>query len=362
MPNEREIDDSVVSFAEIAAEAFEKKFAGDPEGEMLAWLYTAQQREAMVATAYTPEYVSRALRATAARLHVAEDVREIIDKAIGSVWAQERAHDAYLTAVLRVIDPPESFVASLKAFFHRSLGRIQGVVVPNLMATDPARQALARIALAVGSLVDDVPEFAGGLRARDFASYCRFNVALEKTAVRGYARLQGLINEVSRENVALQASTVAIDNARTLKDERYHEGLFLRFARWADDPPPPPPGGPAIPSRTAESIRGDDDDWTLGTLSAARAADAIIELQRRVYKGDDLVADLTVPSDASLEDDALVALLHARAHSERLVDSAEEESWQATLAAEPAQEASSAHEQALEAIDQALKRGRTLEG
>ena len=202
MPTEREIDDAVVTFAEIAGEAFKKKFEGDPEGEMLAWLYAAQQREAMVAMAYSPENVARALRATAALLHVRDDVVDVIEQALGSVWAQENAHDAYLKAVLRVIHPPESFVDSLKAFFQRTMGRIQGIVIPNLMVSDPVRHALARIALAVGSIVDDVPEFATGLRARDFASYCRFNAALEQAAVRGYARLRILIAGVLDEDVA----------------------------------------------------------------------------------------------------------------------------------------------------------------
>ena len=161
-----------------------------------------------------------------------------------------------------------------------------------------------------------------------------------------------------RKDVALQASTVAIDNARTLNDERYHEALFARFARWAESPAPPPPGGPTFPPHSPEL---DDDDGTLGRLSARKAADAIVELQRRVYK-DDAAPSLVLPSDATLADDPLVALLRARAQSGRLVAMSEDAPSQKSSASEPAAELSPAGERALEAIDEALRKGRTLEG
>ena len=115
-----------MEFASAAARTLAAEFAGDPAAELFAWLRIAQQREGMVSEAYAPSLVDRHLHQLLATRRQDDDAMKVLRAALGSVWAQETSHDQYLASIIRVVDPPESFLEEVKERVARVRGTCPG--------------------------------------------------------------------------------------------------------------------------------------------------------------------------------------------------------------------------------------------
>jgi hypothetical protein len=269
----------IVDFANEAADALASEFVDDPEAELFAWLRIAQQREAMVSEAYAPGLVDEHLAALQRDQQLGEKIVNVLRAAIGSVWAQETSHNRYLASIIRVVDPPTSFLDEVTERVLQIQGRLEGSTVAGLSSPRWMRRAIARIALTVGSLIVDVPEFGAKIKSLRFSAFCLLNAALEETAGNGYKRILHLIERVAQNRFDVRVSTVALDTGRTLSDERYHLRLFELLADWSGGDPPDPP---EPPSSSSSVLATGPDDPPPPSLLQSTTSDELVTLIRNV--------------------------------------------------------------------------------
>ena len=327
--DDHEDDFGIVRYAEAASNELAGQFADDPEGELFARLRVAQRREAMVSEAYGQDRIEVHLKKISTILTLDDNVTKTLRVSLGSVWAQETAHERHLKNIIDVIDPPATFLAFVSDRLNALLGRVEGLTIAGLTTPDAFRRSAARLAVAIGSLIQAVPAFVNAVDALEFSRFCLLNAALEQTAVDGYRRIKVLIDKVAADRFEVAVSTVAADNGRSLSDERYHYGLFKLLADWAAGPPSGPPGrGAAVAARQS-----------LAALSHQQIATEIVTLQARIY-GSKNARDVMAPphefnGDAEvLRRDPVVEYLRRRVgHHETL-------SFDAPSVAEPNEEAS----------------------
>src|ERR1700678_659951 len=266
---------NIVDFAAMAASELESRFEHEPQGEFLAWLQLALRREAMVTVAYGDQYIRKQLKSLADRGLTTETV-EIIHRALNSVWAQETGHQQYLASVLAVVNPPESFSARVTASCQSTLGGIEGRTIGTLVSGDKFARAGARLALALGSLIQDVPEFVSEIQQMPFEGFAVLNADLEETAIHGYERMLHLLKTLQGMSDFRAETTLKWDIDHMRRDETYHCDLFRFLAHIFDGPPP---GGAGFAGQ-AKVLSAFAD--TIAVTNGIQAA------QLRAYTGSDL--------------------------------------------------------------------------
>jgi hypothetical protein len=217
-------DHSIIRFADRAAASLREEYSNEPEKELLLWLHLALRREAMVGQAYDETHLAIHLDGLKRRgLGLRET--EVIRTALASAWAQEKGHASYLDAVLTAVAPPQNIVERIGITLQRVMGMLEGTIVADLGAVS-LRRARARIAIAVGKLVAEVPQFIEELEVTQFDDFCGINADLEATAIAGYERMLVLLRSITAGRRLAPGSTLRSDIGRMLRDERYHRELF----------------------------------------------------------------------------------------------------------------------------------------
>jgi hypothetical protein len=250
---------NIVDFADAAATQLAHRYAGDPEAEFLAWLQVALRREAMVSEAYDDHFVRSHIRMLKKR-GLSRPVAEIIRRSLASAWTQEIGHKYFLAAVLKRVNPPKTFFKRLSASCQDVLGAIEGKTIGNLVSGDSFEMARARIALAIGSLVNDVPEFVKDIHRMSFSDFASLNADLEETAMHGYKRMSELFLQLNSQSASSVETTLRWDLDRLLRDETYHHELFTMLAQLFNGPPPGGLGSPTgrinVSALTSVFVRG----------------------------------------------------------------------------------------------------------
>jgi rubrerythrin len=216
---------NILEFANMAAERIERSYQGDRSSEFLVWLQIALRREAMVTSAYDPQYLQNQC-VSLGRIGYSPAILREIRGALSSAWSQEEGHRSYLSAILNSVCPPESFWGKFEKKMAEILGEIEGHVMAGLTSTKVTGRVAAKIAVALARFGGEVPEFINGIRADDFSEYCLINEELELTAVSGYRRMLKLIDAAERDEKIPSSTTLRWDLGSMLRDELYHSAMF----------------------------------------------------------------------------------------------------------------------------------------
>jgi hypothetical protein len=246
---------SFIDFARKTADELSTRFSDDPESELMSWALIARRREALVAVAYDQNHL-RSHFDRLAQVGVSDETLIFLRGALGNVWAQEEAHQAYMEAFLKAVAPPKTFFEKFNVFVQGIMGKVEGNVIGGMISPSKLRQARAHLAITVGNFVSDVPEFVQSLENTSFSNFCAVNAQLEETAILGYERMLDLV--LMLENHLSSQTAVPADFGRIQIDETYHNLVFGNLSRifGPPDDDPPPGGAPANIARS--TVRNTD--------------------------------------------------------------------------------------------------------
>lgn len=223
---------TIVEFTERVAADLAKQYESNPDGELLAWTKIALRREAMVAAAYGRQPLRRRLQSLA-KEGVDPTIRRMVGRAIGSAWAQEESHTAFLRAT--VSNASAKLNERVSGAIVALQGRFEGAVLARALSQSRTQKLQARIAIAAGGKLWSTPAFVRQLDSMPMEKYLLFNAALEETAIRGYKHIGALIRQIaSRDGVAPFHLSIEYDMKHTLDEERFHQALFEGMAAWFD--------------------------------------------------------------------------------------------------------------------------------
>jgi hypothetical protein len=232
----------IAAFTARVAAVVAAEHAGDPHGELVVWLQMALRREASVGELYGVANLEQRI----AQVSAPAPIVALVRATIANIWAQERAHAAYLEAMLAAVARPPTLRRRLSARLDALLGALEGQVLSGRTSPSNLQRAKAAVMLAVGRRVQDVPEFVSALSALSFREFCLLNAELEVTAVHGYQRILALLDRLAG-SPGLVDTTLAVDVARMIDDERYHNETFVAVARWFA-------GGELSPERCVDEL------------------------------------------------------------------------------------------------------------
>lgn len=246
----------IKAFTEKVAALVAQQHAHDPGGELLVWLRMALRRESSVGELYGVGNLQRRL----ARIDAPHEVVRLMGTTIANVWAQEKAHAAFLDAVLVAVAHPPTLRQRAVTLVDGLLGTMEGVVMSAKTSPSAVERVKAKLLLAIGRRVQEVPDFVHGMGAMSFREFCLLNCELEVTAVHGYERMLALLDRVAETGI--DTTTLGVDIDKLVRDERYHNDVFTAVGEWFDVP----------------SGNGLRDDVTLGGCVKRLA-----ELRERAY-------------------------------------------------------------------------------
>lgn len=219
------MDGSILSHTRSVASLLADKFASDPVGELEVWVMTAQQREAMVVMLYDAAAIEDRLP----KQESEPEVLSVVRKAIGGIWAQERAHTT-LVGSLRALD--EQRVTAMQSL----LGSIEGSVTHRATANGWSG-SIATFLLGLTRAAGLAPEFTKAFRSFTPRDFFRFSLELETTAKEGYSRILELLAslDVAEANDSLKLGlTGPYEFAKTLAEECFHAAVFEQLERWLE--------------------------------------------------------------------------------------------------------------------------------
>jgi hypothetical protein len=149
--------DEIIVFADFKAKELKEKFKDKPVEEFFAWLRVGLQREFLVAEAYKQKYIKEQIR----KLHLDDEALERkIMESIGTAWAQEKSHQAYVAAVLLIITPrAKIFYKNFKNLHKAIKGKIEATVINSLQSGNKVKHFMAKLAIAFGRQSEDIPAF-----------------------------------------------------------------------------------------------------------------------------------------------------------------------------------------------------------
>jgi hypothetical protein len=220
--------------AEVAA-IVAAEHARDPRGELLVWLQMALRREASVGQIYGVSNLDRRLD----QVRGPQEIISLLRRTITNIWTQEKSHAAYLEAALIAVARPSTLWRRLSARLEAFLGAMEGQLLAGRTSPSDLQRAKAALMLAIGRQVQDVPDFVYSLSALSFREYCLLNAELEITAVHGYERILTLAREIAKDS-STNDSTLVVDFARMLRDERFHNRAFIAMEEWFGPSPSAP--------------------------------------------------------------------------------------------------------------------------
>jgi hypothetical protein len=227
----------------------------DPMGEVQVWLHMALRREASVGEMYGISNLARRLE----QLRAPRSVVALLRTTISNIWAQEKAHAAYLDAMLSAVADPSGRWPRLGARLDVFMGAMEGQVLSGRTSPSNLQRAKAALMLAVGRRVQGVPEFVSTLSTLSFREFCQLNAALEITAVHGYERMLFLLRSAEHP----PDTTLGLDVERMVRDERFHNEAFVAMAEWFDRP-------------TGNALRSG--------IFVTDCSEQLAEIRRRVYQ------------------------------------------------------------------------------
>lgn len=226
------LNSKIVAKTNTLAAEYSRKFIGDPEGELRAWLEIAARREALVYEVYgeaqrkvrLPDPESGAERA-------AWD-------ALTEIWQQEAIHTewtrARLTSGLMSLGG-----GSLAPAVVQAIGALEGRLLCGLTPARPTLgQALARLVVMAGAVFTPgaVPEFTRELGTMNAREFFELAATLELTAKQAYRRMGDLLELLlaKREEPSVQLQGLRRELHRAYVDEDFHERAFSRMTTWMD--------------------------------------------------------------------------------------------------------------------------------
>lgn len=219
------MDGSILSHTRGLAGLLAHEYADRPTDELDIWVTTAQQREAMVVKLYDAAAIEDRLPKRAGE----PELFSVARKAIGGIWAQERAHTTLVDS-LRIVD--EKRLTSLRSQLGALEGRVAHLATVNGWLA-PIATSLVGLSRAVGL----APEFTKAFRSLTPRDFFRFSLELETTAKEGYARILELLAalDAADANRSLKLGlTAAYEFAKTHAEECFHAAVFEQLDHWLE--------------------------------------------------------------------------------------------------------------------------------
>jgi len=162
------------------------------------------------------------------------DILRLLRMTVSNIWAQEKAHAAYLDAILLGVARPRELRQRIGARLERVLGSMEGRVLSGSTSPSELERAKAGVLLAIGRQLQDVPAFVSSLSALSFRDFCLLNAELEVTAIDGYERMLVLLDTIRAPSSVREHTTLVVDVGRMVDDERFHNETFATIALWLE--------------------------------------------------------------------------------------------------------------------------------
>lgn len=208
--------------------AWQAKYAGRPQDELIGLCLLALEREELVSVGYREELMTRRL----STMPLSPAVRELMRHALIWAWRDEEMHSIYIRGALLKFGGP---ILKAKAF-SQQMGGLVGGWAGSVMQHVPWRRApLSRAGAAfvtwMGTLTGKVPEDVRKyLNYGPFREFCVFNIDAEKTASLCYERMIALAREAPQLGRELEE-----DFVRVKDDEDRHAQIFEILANALDE-------------------------------------------------------------------------------------------------------------------------------
>jgi hypothetical protein len=215
------------------ATAYAEKFAGDPEGELRAWLHIAARREAMVSDLYGD--AERSYRLPEPRVPAGDVAWE----AVTLIWQHEEVHTRFIEVRLK-----DGLLRdrALSADLMIWLGTMEGRFLAALTRRPGLRQIFSKLSVHLGALFapEQVPGFTLELTEMGLREFFLLCAALETTARQSYARMEALAPAFAAQLGDEAPRSLQLENlVRELRlktlDETFHEAAFREMAGWVVD-------------------------------------------------------------------------------------------------------------------------------
>lgn len=268
----------IILLADQAAKEIEVEFRNRPIQELLVWLKIGLQREALVSKAYSPKYINNQVK----EIGLPQKVNDHIVETICSAWAQETSHETYAKSILQCINPPKNLWESIDLKISNLKGKIEGVLIANLISSRKTEYIKAKIGIVIGKFFEEVPDFINNLRNKGFRDFCLMNMALEKTAIYGYKRMTELLCIIAANSEKnFKHTTLHRDLSNIYDDEKYHYELFRFFSEFPPNggTPSDPNGGISTKTSNNDAPNGNPNDTSL----TSTITNAISNIQSNVY-------------------------------------------------------------------------------
>lgn len=214
-------------FAENLAR-WSRRYAGQPQREMLRLLFLGLEREEVVSVGYRETLIAQRLET----MPLTKEVKDLILHALVWAWKDEQMHAIYLRgAILRYGDRR----LRIWAFARQMIGFLGGwagsVRQHRRWRDAPISHTVASLITALGGIAGVIPrDVREYLRFRPFRDFCIFNIDAEKTAALCYERMIALLPAL--ENVPPRLGS---ELERVWEDEKSHTRIFELFAKSLDE-------------------------------------------------------------------------------------------------------------------------------
>ena len=198
---------------------WQRRYASDPEREILQLYLLALEREENVAVAYHDDILGRRL----ATLALSEDARQAMRRALVEIWRDEEMHTLYVRRTLLDLGGPS---VRARTWLQQVAGAMGGWTVAVRQhwhwSEAPLSTAAATLLLWAGHLTGRVPRTVRRhLGYCSFKEFCRYNVDTESTAWLCWQRLGEL-----GPHVAAISDAQLNDFRRIADDEDRHRRVF----------------------------------------------------------------------------------------------------------------------------------------
>ncbi|NMO18776.1 hypothetical protein HPC49_14035 [Pyxidicoccus fallax] len=226
------LSSKIVAETNVLAAEYRRKFIGDPEGELRAWLEIAARREALVYYVYSEaQRHERLPNSESGAERAAWDT-------LTEIWQQEAKHKE-LTRARLASGLMSLGNGPLSPAWLQVIGEVEGRMLCRLTPARPSLgQTLARLFLMAGAAIAPgaVPSFARELDTMNARAFFELAATLELTAKQAYWRMGELLKELlaKREEPSVQLQGLQRELHLTYDDEDFHERAFLWMTTWMD--------------------------------------------------------------------------------------------------------------------------------
>lgn len=221
--------------------AWQAKYAGRPQDELIGLCLLALEREELVSVGYREELMTRRLSA----MPLSPAIRELMRHALIWAWRDEEMHAIYIRGALLKFGGP---ILRMKAFAQQMGGLVGGwagsVMQHVPWSRAPVSRAAATFVTWLGALTGKVPEDVRKyLNYGPFREFCVFNIDAERTASLCYERMIVLARQAPELGRELEEDFVRVQD-----DEECHARIFEILANALDEK------DQLVPGETEESL------------------------------------------------------------------------------------------------------------